>query len=47
MCIDASRKCLVLDSIMDQYTADIGHSALPDLEWHAIDSVSTFFRALR
>ncbi|CAM6059074.1 unnamed protein product [Sphagnum tenellum] len=32
---------------MDQYAADIGHGVLPDLEWHAIDGVSTFFRVLR
>ncbi len=32
---------------MDQYTADIGHNILPDLEWHAIDGVSMFFRASR
>ncbi len=32
---------------MDQYTANIGHGALPDLEWHAIDSVLMFFRAPR
>jgi hypothetical protein len=36
-----------LNNIMDQYAADIGHGALPDLEWHAIDGVSTFLRALR
>ncbi len=30
---------------MDQYAADIRHDALPDLEWHAIDNVSTFLRA--
>ncbi len=30
---------------MDQYVADIGHGTLPDLEWHAIDGVSTFLRA--
>jgi len=45
MCADASGKRVILDSIMDQYAADIGHSALPDLEWHAIDCVSTFLRA--
>jgi hypothetical protein len=32
---------------MDKYATDIGHGALPDLEWHAIDGVSTFFRASR
>ncbi|CAK9203788.1 unnamed protein product [Sphagnum troendelagicum] len=32
---------------MDQYAADIGHGALPDLEWHAIDSVLTFFHTSR
>jgi hypothetical protein len=47
MCTDASSKCIVLDSIMDRYAADIGHGALLDLEWHAIDGVSTFLRALR
>jgi hypothetical protein len=47
MCTDAFGKRVVLDSIMDQYTADIGHGTLPDLEWHAIDGVSTSFRALR
>ncbi|CAK9880791.1 unnamed protein product [Sphagnum jensenii] len=31
---------------MDQYAADIGHDTLPDLEWHAIDGVSMFLRAL-
>jgi len=46
MCTDASGKRVVLDSIMDQYAADIGHGALLDLEWHAIDGVSTFLRAL-
>jgi hypothetical protein len=46
MCVDTSGKRIVLDSIMDQYAADIGHGALPELEWHAIDSVSTFLRAL-
>jgi len=30
---------------MDQYAVDIGHGTLPDLEWHAIDDVSTFLRA--
>jgi hypothetical protein len=47
MCADVSSKRIILDCIMDQYTADIGHSALPDLEWHAIDGVSTFLRVLR
>jgi hypothetical protein len=47
MCADASGKRVVLDSIMDQYAADIGHGTLPDLEWHAIDGVSTFFRVPR
>jgi len=47
MCADASGKRVVLDSIMDQYAADIGHGALLDLEWHAIDGVSTFLRAPR
>jgi hypothetical protein len=47
MCVDVSGKRIVLDSIMDQYVADIGHGALPDLEWHAIDGVSTFLRAPR
>ncbi|KAH8960164.1 hypothetical protein BDL97_06G117900 [Sphagnum fallax] len=47
MCADASGKHVVLDSIMDQYAADIGHGALLDLEWHAIDGVSTFLRAPR
>ncbi len=32
---------------MDQYAANIGHGALPDLEWHAIDGVSTFLRVPR
>jgi hypothetical protein len=39
MCADASSKHVILDIIMDQYAADIGHGALP---WHAIDGVSTF-----
>jgi hypothetical protein len=47
MCADVSGKHIVLDNIMDQYAADIGHGALLDLEWHAIDGVSTFLRALR
>jgi len=47
MCVNVSGKCVVLDNIMDQYGDDIGHDALPDLEWHAIDGVSTFLRALR
>ncbi|CAN5952280.1 unnamed protein product [Sphagnum jensenii] len=47
MCADASGKRVVLDSIIDQYAADIGHGALPDLEWHAIDDMSTFLRAPR
>ncbi len=47
MCIDASSKRVILDNIMDQYTADIGHGALPDLEWHVIDGVSTFLRTPR
>jgi hypothetical protein len=47
MCTDASGKRVVLDSIMDQYAADIGHDVLPDLEWHAIDGVSMFLRAPR
>jgi hypothetical protein len=42
MCADASGKRVILDNIMNQYAADIGHSALPDLEWHAIDGVSKF-----
>jgi hypothetical protein len=45
MCVDASGKRVILDN-MDQYGADIGHSALLDLEWHAIDDVSMFLRAL-
>ncbi len=32
---------------MDQYAVDIGHSVLPDLEWHAINGVSTFLREPR
>ncbi|CAM6016384.1 unnamed protein product [Sphagnum balticum] len=32
---------------MDQYATDIGHDALPDLEWHAIDGVSMFLRVPR
>ncbi|CAM6030956.1 unnamed protein product [Sphagnum balticum] len=32
---------------MDQYATDIGHGALRDLEWHAIDGVSTFLCASR
>jgi hypothetical protein len=47
MCADASGKHVILDNIMDQYVADIGHDALPDLEWHSIDDVSTFLRAPR
>ncbi len=47
MCVDASSKCVILDTIMDQYAANIGHGALRDLEWHAIDSASTFLRVLR
>jgi hypothetical protein len=43
MCVDAYGKCVILDSIIDQYAADIGHGALPDLEWHAINDVSMFF----
>jgi hypothetical protein len=46
MCVGAFVKRVVLDSIMDKYAADIGHDVLPDLEWHAIDGVSTFLRAL-
>ncbi len=47
MCANASGKCVILDSIMDQHAANIGHVALPNLEWHAIDGVSTFLRELR
>jgi hypothetical protein len=47
MCTDASGKRVVLDSIVDQYAANIGHDVFPDLEWHAIDSVSTFLCASR
>jgi hypothetical protein len=49
MCVDTRHfwQARYLDNIMDQYAADIGHGALPDLEWHAIDGVSTFLRALR
>jgi len=47
MCANASGKRVVLNSIMDQYVVDIGHGTLPDLEWHAIDGVSTFLRAPR
>jgi hypothetical protein len=47
MCADASGKRVILDSIMDQYAADIGHGVLLDLEWHAIDGVLKFFRAPR
>jgi len=47
MCADASGKHVVLDNIMDHYAADIGHGTLPNLEWHAIDGVSTFLRASR
>ncbi|KAH9531717.1 hypothetical protein CY35_19G050700 [Sphagnum magellanicum] len=47
MCADASSKRIILDCIMDQYAVDIGHGALPDLEWHAIDGVSTFLRTPR
>jgi len=42
MCADTFGKRVILDSIMDHYAADIGHSAFLDLEWHAIDGVSTF-----
>jgi hypothetical protein len=42
MCAYTSGKCVVLDNIMDQYAVDIGHDALPDLEWHAIDGMLTF-----
>jgi hypothetical protein len=47
MCTDAFGKRIILDSIMDQYAVDIGHNALLDLEWHAINGVSTFLRAPR
>jgi len=47
MCADASGKRIILDCIMDQYAANIGHGVLPNLEWHAIDGVSTFLRAPR
>jgi hypothetical protein len=47
MCANAFGKCVILDSIMDQYAANIGHVAFPNLEWHAIDGVSTFLRTLR
>jgi hypothetical protein len=47
MCADASDKRVILDNIMDQYVADIGHGALLDLEWHAIDGVSMFFHVPR
>ncbi len=47
MCVDVSGKRVVLDNIMDQYVDDIGHDALLDLEWHAIDDVSTFLCASR
>ncbi len=47
MCIDAFGKRIILDSIMDQYAANIDHGVLPDLEWHAIDDVSMFLRAPR
>jgi len=45
MCADAFGKRVILDSIMDQYTVDIGHDTLLNLEWHAIDGVLTFLRA--
>jgi hypothetical protein len=32
---------------MDQYTANVGHDALLDLEWHAIDDMLTFLCAPR
>jgi hypothetical protein len=44
MCVDSSGKRVVLHSIMEQYMANIGHGTLPDLKWHAIDGMSTFFR---
>jgi hypothetical protein len=44
MCADASGKCIILDNIMDQYMADIGHDALLNLEWHAVNGVLTFLR---
>ncbi len=47
MCADASGKRIILDNIMDQYAINIGHGVLPDLEWHAINDVSTFLRAPR
>ncbi|CAM6073745.1 unnamed protein product [Sphagnum tenellum] len=47
MCANASGKRVILDSIMDQYAADIGHGTPLDLEWHAIDGVSTFLHAPR
>ncbi|CAK9275277.1 unnamed protein product [Sphagnum jensenii] len=46
MCTDTSTKRIILDSIMDQYAADIGHDALLDLEWHPIDNMSTFLCTL-
>ncbi|CAK9876843.1 unnamed protein product [Sphagnum jensenii] len=47
MCANAFGKCIVLDNIMDQYATDIGNGALLDLEWHAIDNMSTFLHAPR
>ncbi|KAH9542163.1 hypothetical protein CY35_14G101700 [Sphagnum magellanicum] len=47
MCTNASNKRVILDNIMDQYTAAIGHGVLPNLEWHAIDGVSTFLHMPR
>jgi hypothetical protein len=47
MCADTSSKRIVFDIIMDWYAADISHVALLDLEWHAIDGMSTFLRASR
>jgi len=45
MCADTFGKRVVLDSIMDKYATDIGHGALLDLKWHAIDGMSMFLRA--
>jgi len=47
MCTNASNKRVILDNIMDQYTDAIGHGVLPNLEWHAIDGVSTFLHVPR
>jgi hypothetical protein len=47
MCMDAHSKQIVLDSILVQFNEGIGHGALSDEEWNAVEAVSAFLHFSR